>query len=292
MEYVIPERKQMKTGLILEGGAMRGMFTAGVLDVFMENGLKFDGMIGVSAGACFGCNYKSEQIGRSLRYNLKYCKDPRYCGFRSLLKTGDLYGKDFCYYEIPQKLDVFDTEAFIENPMEFHVVCTDTHTGKAVYHRIDTLNDDQIEWIRASASMPMVSRPVEINGRSLLDGGIADSIPLRYFEHIGYNRNVVILTQPKNYVKKQSRGIGLIKRTLKEMPHIADALEARPEMYNKTLRYIDKKEAAGEIFVIRPPRKLEVGHIEHNREKLFRTYQVGRSTGKYYLKNVKAFLQK
>ena len=192
----------MKKGLVLEGGAMRGLFTAGVLDVMLEHNIEFDGAVGVSAGACFGCNYKSKQIGRTLRYNKRFAKDKRYCSLYSLLTTGDLYGADFCYHEIPEKLDVFDEETYENNPMEFYVVCTDAETGEPVYHRIDTGNEENLEWIRASASMPVVSRAVEIGGKKLLDGGISDSIPLDWFTSIGYDRNVVVLTRPADYVKE------------------------------------------------------------------------------------------
>jgi predicted patatin/cPLA2 family phospholipase len=173
---------KIKTGLVLEGGAMRGLFTAGALDVFMERGITFDGLIGVSAGACFGCNYKSGQIGRVIRYNKRFARDPRYCSWRSLFTTGDLFGAEFCYRELPKKLDVFDAAAFEANPMEFHIVATDAATGKPVYKRLDRADDTALDWIRASASMPIVSRPVEIDGRKYLDGGLSDGIPLKYFE--------------------------------------------------------------------------------------------------------------
>jgi predicted patatin/cPLA2 family phospholipase len=172
----------MKLGIVLEGGAMRGLFTAGVLDVLMENGIVCDGMVGVSAGATFGCNYKSKQIGRTLRYNLKYCRDKRYCSFSSLIKTGDLYGADFCYRQIPNELDIFDTKAFLENPMEFYIVCSDIDSGKPLYYKYEKSDDRDLEYMRASASMPLVSRIVEIDGKRLLDGGMTDSIPLQFSE--------------------------------------------------------------------------------------------------------------
>ena len=152
---------------------MRGMFTAGVIDVMMEHGIPFDGVIGVSAGAAFGCNYKSGQIGRVVRYNTRFCRDKRYGGFRVLLKTGDYYSKQFCYEEVPLYHDIFDFDAFESNPREFHVVCTDVETGRPVYHLYGDRNDHAFEWIRASASMPLVSRIVEIDDFKLLDGGIA-----------------------------------------------------------------------------------------------------------------------
>ena len=207
----------MKTGLVLEGGAMRGMFTAGVLDAMMNNNITVDGTIGVSAGATFGCNFKSKQIGRTIRYNMKYSKDPRYVGIRSLIKTGDLYGADFCYREIPEKLDVFDTKTYQENPMAFYVVATDVNTGKPVYHLCPTGEADDIEWYRASASMPLVSRIVKINGLELLDGGISDSIPIKKFREMGYEKNILILTQHDGYRKIITTPEGFDKKVLPAM---------------------------------------------------------------------------
>lgn len=197
----------MKRGLVMEGGAMRGLFTAGVTDVMMEAGIVFDGAIGVSAGAVFGGNYKAGQAGRVLRYNLRFCKDPRYSSLRSLIKTGDLFGADFCYREIPDHLDPFDQAAYAANPMDFFVVATDVHTGRAVYHNCLDGGREDLEWFRASASMPLASRIVSVGGYDLLDGGIADSIPLAYLEEQGYDRNVVVLTQPMGYVKTKNKAM-------------------------------------------------------------------------------------
>lgn len=141
---------KIKTGLVMEGGAMRGLFTAGIIDVLMEENIILDGAMGVSDGAAFGCNYKSNQIGRVLRYNKKYSKDPRYCSVRSLIKTGDMFGADFCYHELPDTLDVMDKETYNQSPMEFYVVCTDVETGKPVYHRCDRLDAKELDWMRAS----------------------------------------------------------------------------------------------------------------------------------------------
>lgn len=281
----------MKKGLILEGGAMRGLFTAGVTDVMMENGIEFDGLIGVSAGACFGCNYKSRQPGRTVRYNTKYCADPRYCSFRSLIKTGDLYGADFCYLEIPKKLDPFDYQAFLENPMEFYVVCTDVETGKPVYRRLTHADREEMLWIRASASMPLASRIVEVDGYKLLDGGIADSIPLKYFESIGYDRNVVILTQPEGYVKRPNKLIHVMRRVLWKYPMVAETMAHRHEVYNETTAYIRERESRGEVFVIRPAAPLEVGHVEHDPVKLRAAYELGRRAGEENLAAMKRFLE-
>jgi len=282
----------MKTGLVLEGGAMRGMFTAGVIDVFMENGIEFDGMIGVSAGATFGCNYKSRQIGRTIRYNMKYCRDQRYCGFHSLFTTGDLYGADFCYHELPEKLDLFDNEAYINNPMEFHLVCTDVDTGKPLYKKCESFSDGNLEWMRASASMPLVSRIVEIDGYKLLDGGVADSIPLEYFESIGYDKNVVVLTQPDGYTKKKNSAMPVLKIALRKYPKMLNALENRHIMYNNQVEHVRKKELTGEVLVIRPDCNLPVGKIEKNPERLKETYEIGRRIAEERLDEMKDFLRK
>lgn len=282
----------MKTGLIMEGGAMRGMFTAGVIDVLMEHGIEFDGAIGVSAGACFGCNYKSRQIGRVLRYNLDYCKDPRYCSFRSLLKTGDLFGADFCYRELPFQLDKFDSETYEKNPMEFYVVCTDVETGKPVYQKCDKADSECLDWIRASASMPLASRIVSVGGYQLLDGGVSDSIPLEYFESIGYDRNIVILTQPQDYVKGPNKLMPLMNRVLRKYPNLLETMANRHQVYNRTTEYIRKREAAGDVLVIRPEAALEIGKIEHNPENIKAVYELGRRAAERQLDSVKAFLQK
>ncbi|MBR6633258.1 MAG: patatin family protein [Clostridia bacterium] len=281
----------MKKGLILEGGAMRGLFTAGVMDVLMENGVVFDGAVGVSAGAAFGCNYKSGQIGRVLRYNMRFCRDKRYCGLYSLIKDGNIYSSQFCYGEVPLKHDVFDFEAYKNNPMEFYVVCTDVETGEAVYKKYEYPNDSGFDWIRASASMPLVSQVVEIDGQKLLDGGIADSIPLRFFEGLGYEKNIVVLTQPKDYRKKKNRALPLIKMKYKKFPKFVEAMANRHNMYNDTLDYIAQKEKRGEIIVIRPPEKLNVGKIEKDPEKLKTAYEIGRSVALENLEGIKKYLQ-
>lgn len=263
-------------GLVLEGGAMRGMFTSGVLDVFMENKIKFDGCVGVSAGAIFGSNYKSNQIGRGVRYNKKYCNDKRYSSFSSLIKTGDIYNAEFCYKILPSELDIFDTKAFQKNPMEFYVVCTDVLTGNPVYHKIEKGDDTDIQWIRASASMPMVSNVVEIGENMLLDGGVADSIPLKYFESKGFKRNVVVLTQPIEYRKKKNKLVPVAKVMLKKYPELINAMADRHIRYNQTLDYILEQEKQGKIFVIRPEAPLNIGSIEKDPNELERVYQLGR----------------
>lgn len=281
----------MKTGLVMEGGAMRGIFTAGITDVMMENGITFDGAIGVSAGAAFGCNYKSGQPGRVIRYNKEYCKDPRFCSIRSLIKTGNMFGADFCYRELPYELDLFDYKAYADSPMEFYAVCTDVRTGEAVYKRCDTLDGAEMEWLRASASLPLAARVVEINGEGYLDGGISDSIPLEYFESIGYERNVVILTQPNEYVKKKNPVLPLMKMVMRKYPGMIRAMKDRHNVYNKSTEYVRKAESEGRAFVFRPDEKLPVGHIEHNSDNLQRVYEIGRNMAKRRLDELLSFLE-
>lgn len=280
----------MKTGLILEGGAMRGMFTAGVMDVMMENGVEFDGAIGVSAGAAFGCNYKTRQIGRVIRYNTRFSRDKRYCGVRCLLRTGDMYSADFAYGEVPLIHDPFDFDTYMNNPMEFYVVCTDIEKGEAVYHRYEGWDDHGFDWIRASASMPLVSRAVEIDGMKLLDGGISDSVPLRYFESIGYDRNIVVLTRPSDYVKKKNGILPLIKAKYRKYPKMVELMADRHNAYNKDIAYITEKEKRGEVLVIRPEAALPIGRVDKDPEKLRAVYEIGRQTAEKLLPEIKRFL--
>ena len=281
----------MKKGLVLERGAMRGLFTAGIIDVMMEAGVEPDGLIGVSAGAAFGCNYKSRQPGRAIRYNTRFAKDARYSGLKSLLTTGDYFNAQFGYHIVPYQYDLFDVETFEQNPMEFMVVCTDVLTGQAVYHKMDRVDYDELEWLRASASMPLASKVVEVAGHKLLDGGVADSIPLAYFESIGYDRNVVILTQPEGYVKHRTKLMPLMRIGLRRYPEMIQAMDRRYLMYNRELEFVRQAEREGRCLVIRPDEKLPIGHISHDPEEMKRVYQIGREMGDRYIERIKAFYQ-
>ena len=282
----------MKKGLVLEGGGLRALFTAGVTDVMMENQIKFDGLIGVSAGATFGCNYKSEQIGRALRYNIAYKDDPRYMSWRSFLKTGDLVGAEFSYHVLPNELDIFDYETFRRNPMEFHIVCTDAETGEPVYKQLDDMTSEGLDWIRASASMPIVSRPVCLGGRKLLDGGIVNSIPLKHFQELGYERNIVVLTQPKGFFKKRTRLMPLFHLTMRKYPAIIKAMGRRHLMYNEQLRYLAEEERKGNTLLIYPEDTLPIGRTEQNEEKMRCVYQMGRNAAEGQLNRIKEFLER
>ena len=265
---------------------MRGLFTAGIIDVMMEAGVEPDGLIGVSAGAAFGCNYKSRQPGRAVRYNTRFAKDPRYSGLRSLIKTGDYFNAEFGYHIVPKEYDIFDIEAFEQNRLVFVFVCTDVMTGEAVYHQMDRVTFDELEWLRASASMPLASKVVEVGGRKLLDGGVADSIPLAYFERIGYERNVVILTQPEGYVKEPNRLMPLMRLALRKYPKMLEAMENRHLMYNQELEYVRQAEREGRCLVIRPDEKLPIGHISHDPENMRRVYEIGRRKGEKHLDQI------
>ena len=282
----------MKFGLVLEGGAMRGLFSAGILDVMMEEGIEFDGAVGVSAGAAFGVNFKSRQIGRPIRYNKRFARDWRYCSLRSWIMTGDLFGADFAYHDVPNLYDPFDNEAYAANPMEFHLVCTDVMTGEAVYKQVRQGGDVCYDWVRASASMPMVSKPVHLDDKWLLDGGVADSIPLAYFERQGFERNVVILTQPEGYQKKHNRLMPLLRVNLRHYPNMVKALDRRHLMYNEQLAYVRKREQEGKALVIRPATALKIGHVSHNPDEMQAVYEEGRKMGMERLQDIRDFLQK
>lgn len=276
-------------GLVLEGGAMRGLFSAGVIDEMMAAGVLPDGIIGVSAGAAFGCNMKSGQQGRAIRYNKRFARDPQYCSVRSLLFTGDLFGAAYAYHYVPEHLDIFDKQAFQQSPMAYYVVCTDVETGEAVYRQLTHVDYDGLEWMRASASMPLCSRIVRLDGRKLLDGGVADSIPLRAFQQMGYRRNIVVLTQPEGYRKRKLGLLPLMRVAYRRYPAFVEVMARRHEMYNAQLDYVAAEGQAGRALVVRPPQALPIGHISHDPDEMERVYQIGRDTGRQKIAEMKQF---
>lgn len=265
----------MKTGLVLEGGGMRDMFTAGILDVLMHRKVRFDGIIGVSAGATFGCNYKSHQPGRTLRYNKAMSKNWRYCSLRSLITTGDLVGAEFAYHILPTEIDIFDNETYKSDTTCFCVVCTDADSGKPVYHTIPEFDYNGLEWLRASASLPIVSRPVKIDGLTLLDGGISDSIPLKHWQEEGYERNVVILTQPEGFTKKPTKIMPLFRIFCRKYPAIIEAMAQRHNMYNAQLNYLQSEKEKGSTLVLCPPKPINIGRTEMDPDKMQHIYDDG-----------------
>lgn len=268
---------------------MRGLFSAGVIDEMMAAGVLPDGIIGVSAGAAFGCNMKSGQPGRAIRYNKRFARDPQYCSVRSLLFTGDLFGAAYAYHYVPEHLDIFDKQAFQQSAMAYYVVCTDVETGEAVYRQLTRVDYDGLEWMRASASMPLCSRIVRLDGRKLLDGGVADSIPLRAFQQMGYRRNIVVLTQPEGYRKRKLGLLPLMRVAYRRYPAFVEAMARRHEMYNAQLDYVAAEEQAGRALVVRPPQALPIGHISHDPDEMERVYQIGRDTGRQKIAEMKQF---
>ena len=279
----------MNIGLVLEGGAMRGLFTAGVMDVLMEYGAEFDAIVGVSAGAAFGVNYKSKQIGRVIRYNKRFANDKRYCSVQSLLNTGNLFNAMFCYHTVPNELDKFDRERYNADKTPFYVVCTDAETGEPVYHLLDRANDWGFEWIRASASLPLVSKPVKIDGKYYLDGGMSDSIPLEFMIVGGCEKNVVVLTRPRDYVKEKASMLPLMKLSLRKYPYTYDAILHRHIIYNDSRARVFQEEKLGNAVVICPKEKLPIDRVEHDPEVMEKVYQLGRQAAEEKVDELRAF---
>lgn len=280
-----------KTCLVLEGGAMRGMYTAGVLDTLMQNNIKFDAIIGVSAGALFGINYKSNQIGRAYRYNMQYINDKEYIGLYSYLTTGNIMNKSFCFDKLVNELDKFDYQAFKNNKTKFYVVVTNLLTGTPEYQELTDLNDqNQMEYLRASGSMQYVSKPVKINNNYYLDGATGDSIPIKYMEKLGFNKIIVVGTRPEGYQKQYKPQPSKI--FYKKYPKFIKALSNRPSMYNETIKYIEKKANNHEIIFIRPSQDLKVKRIEKNKKKLSSLYTLGQNNTKEIISTINKYLTK
>lgn len=278
----------MKTGLVLEGGAMRGMYTAGVLDVFMENNVRFDGVMGVSAGAVFGVNYLSGQVGRVIRYNCRFNTDRNYMGIGCLIKTGDFFNKEYAFYRVPRELDKFDDEAFKRSGMPFYAVVTNLENGEPEYIQVKSVLDE-MEILRASCSMPFASKPVEINGKMYLDGGVTDSIPFQKFAEIGYEKQVVILTRDKSYRKKPMNR-ALTSFFYRKYPEFRRRLKNRHIMYNESLNRLEKYEAEGKAFTIRPSEPINISRTERDPEKLKQVYELGKSDAKKQLSDLLNYL--
>ncbi len=208
----------------------------------------------------------------------------------SLIKTGDMYGADFCYHKLPEELDIFDNDAFEKSPMEFYVVCTDVLSGKPVYKKCDSLRGDNLQWIRASASLPLVSRIVEVDGKKMLDGGMSDAIPLKYFEDLGYEKNIVIMTRPEGYKKSKSKMSKVLDMLFRNYPGIVKAMGNRYEMYNSAVSFAEKREKEGKALVLRPKEALPVKRTSKDAALLQKTYDIGRAMAIEKLSEIKAFL--
>lgn len=269
----------IESGLVVEGGGMRGIYTAGVLDFFMEKNIYFDDCYGVSAGACHLSSYLSKQIGRSLKVTLDYINDKRYCSINSLIKTGDMFGVEMLYNRIPNELVLYDYETFNKFKGNFYSVVTNCKTGKAEYIKIQDMKED-IVTVRASSSLPLLSRIVEINGEEYLDGGITDSIPIKKSIEDGHRKNVVILTRDKTYRKSKASFLNIFKIKYKKYPNLVKAIEDRYKMYNNTIDFIEEKRKNGEVFVIQPKEPVNISRVEKDKTKLKALYDEGYNDAK------------
>ena len=280
-----------KICLVLEGGALRGLYTAGVLDALYENKIDVDCIIGVSAGALFGVNYFSNQPKRVLRYNKKYCKDKRYISLLSLIFTGNVVNKRFAYYKVSKKLDVFDQDEFIKTNKPYYAVTTNIETGEAEYILVKKPMDE-MEILRASSAMPLLSRIVKIDNKKYLDGAVADSIPIKKAIEMGYKKIIVVLTQPDGYKKKEltNKQIKAINRRYKKYPRFIDASIKRPSMYNDTIKYIKKLENKKEIFVFRPNKSIDINPIKKTVNDLDEAYMLGYNDGINYLESLNNYV--
>ena len=281
----------MKVGLVLEGGGMRALFTAGVLDALLDiKELDIDGIVGVSAGALFGVNYVSGQKERAIRYNIKYARDKRYMGFYSWITTGNAVNEEFAFYEIPFKLDVFDQEKFKQSKIDFYVVMTNVESGKPEYVLIKDVFK-QMEYLRATSALPFASKIIEINGKKYLDGGISDSIPIDYCEDLGYDKIILVLTRPKNTHKEDKLNF-LYKLVYRKYQNLVERLINMGKDYEVVLKKIEDLENKNKIFVIRPPKVLKIGRLEKNEDKIQNVYDIGLNTGIKEKENLLKYLNK
>ena len=278
----------MKVGLVLEGGAMRGMFTAGVLDVFLDENIQIDGVVSVSAGALFGVNLLTKQRGRALRYNKQFLNDPRYIGLKSWLRTGNIVNKEFAFYDVPFKIDIFDNETFKQSQTDFYATLTNVETGEAEYHLI-TDPFAQMETLRATSAMPYVSQIVEVDGKPYLDGGIADSIPLAFCQSLGFDKVIVVLTRPFDYRKTPSNPL-INKLFYRKFPNLAKTLQNRYQVYNQQVEDVIQQSEQDKIFTIRPSVTLPIKRIEKDLNKVQAMYDLGVSDATRELENLKAYL--
>lgn len=281
----------VNAGLVLEGGGMRGIYTAGVLEYFMDQNLYLPYVIGVSAGACFGASYLSRQKGRNKKVNIDYITHPKYLSYKNFIKHRQLFGMDFLFDEIPNKIVPYDFQTFHSSTEEFVITTTDCQTGLPVYYKKADYEQDVLTVIRASSSLPFISPIVEFGGKLLLDGGISDSIPIKKAETDGFKRNIVILTKNDFYKKKKSNIKWMLNRYYSQYPKLVEAVLSRYEMYNKTLEHISEQERNGNIFVLRPSKKLKVGRIERDPKKLEELYLLGINDAKRSFLDLKSWLE-
>ena len=278
-----------KTALVLEGGAMRGLYSAAVLDVLMDEGIKVDVIYATSAGVLFGVNYISGQRGRAIRYNKRFSRDKRYMGIHSLVTSGNIINKDFAFYEVPFTLDVFDQEAYSRSETKMVATVTNVHTGGVEYIEVKNVLE-QMEVLRAASAMPFVSHMVELDGGLYLDGGLSDSIPLKKCQEDGYERIIVVETRPKGYRKSKTNPL-VAKVFYSKYPNLVETINNRYIAYNSILEEIDELDERGEIVLLRPSRELHLGRIESNPDRLQEMYDLGIEDAKALLPRIKEFIE-
>ncbi|OCA90813.1 patatin family protein [Bacillus sp. FJAT-27225] len=267
-------------GLVLEGGGMRGVYTAGVLEYFLESGLSFPYVIGVSAGACNAASYLSGQRGRNKVVNIEYVSDPRYLSWQNFRKNRQLFGMDFIFDEIPNKLVPFDYQAFNQNQSEFVIGTTDCTSGEPVYFGKNDYGTELLTVLKASSSLPFVAPEIQFSGRTLLDGGISDPIPIKKAQSEGFHKNVVILTRNEGYIKKPSRFHFMVNRKYPQYKGLQTSLRKRYQVYNDTVSYLGRERQEGKVFIIQPTHPLKVGRMEKDPVKLASLYEQGYSDAK------------
>jgi predicted patatin/cPLA2 family phospholipase len=278
-----------EAGLVLEGGGMRGVYTAGVLEYFLEQDLCFPYVIGVSAGACNAASYLSKQRGRNRIVNVDYVTDPRYISWRNYFKSRQFFGMDFIFDEIPNKLVPYHYDEFYKNESEFVIGTTDCHTGKPVYYGKKDYGKDMLKVLKASSSLPFIAPEVEFNSRVLLDGGISDPIPIKKAQQDGLKKNIVILTRNRGYTKKPSKFTFMVKRKYPHYTGLQKALTERCRTYNETLCYVEQEEKNGTVLVIQPQEPLTVGRMERNPQKLEKLYLQGYEDARKSIERINQF---
>lgn len=284
----------LDVNLVLEGGAMRGQFTAGVLDFLMDQNIWCRNVFGTSAGALNGYNYVAGEIGRTCYLNTKYCNDSRYLSMRNFALTGSAIRRDFMFDEIPNVLEPFDFEAFRNSPLSLTTVASDLETGEADYHTMQDASDERdLSYLLASASMPLVSKIIEVDGKKLLDGGSCDSVPLLHaMLATDAKKHIVVLTQDATFVKSPNKTMPLVKRVYADYPYFVDRMEFRHFEYNRTYRWIKRLHDAGEVFMIQPPQPVTIASMEKDPEKLFALYEEGYAEAARHYHELLAYLER
>lgn len=283
---------QQNTGLVLEGGGMRGVYTAGVLEFFMDKNLFFPYVIGVSAGACNAASYLARQKERNKRVNIGYIGHPQYLSYKNLLRKRQLFDMDFIFNEIPTKHVPFDFDTYLTSPERFIIGTTDVETGEPLYFEKGGTQEEAMTMLRASSSLPFIAPVVELNGKKLLDGGISNPIPVKKAQQDGNEKLVLILTRNLGYMKTKSRFGWIVQKSYKQYPKLVEKMLSRYEIYNETLQYIEQQEKEGNIFIIRPTELLQVGRMEKNAHKLAALYEQGYKDADRVYGELMEFLEK